>query len=632
MFKRMLIKEWKEKSGLFVFAMVALAAFALALFAYSKDKETVDILSSTVFLVFLPVFSILLGASGFFTEFQEDAWAYLFSRPVKKGNVWIAKYLSLLTVLYAVVLPFAFLARLHPALKSGVLSFSFRIVGDLSFGVLAYILPLLLFTTAFSFSILSEKVYIVAFLAASTLIVLEIALSRACILLFYRTWFSSVFSLVFLLGLLIPLSFALASLMAMSRVDFSQPRLRSWTFTKRSAIFILASIVLVMLIGFVGGKLLMERYIYGLEARNSALYFVTERGFFKFDPAEGRTRKVARHPSFWGPMSFGGDKVAFVRYHPGGRGGGLAGLRIMSSDGTEEKLLVETENRDSPFYGVFIDAIRVTAKGDTVAFIARNVPKSDTLDLWTINHDRTGLRGYDLGIPDAYYYFIPGFGESDGVLFLLCVARARSGNREGRLEAKLLRVDLESGQVETLADQVRKPWFAFIPTETRAVRAGRVAFIQYDETTTRERLTVYDNETGEKIQVYPEESVTGFRWNKAGDKLAFLTAGSKLGIYSPAEKPVVKMAEMKGYDLRWPSQALEWMSDDRLILRRSEGKASSMCILDANFREQKSFRLPFHTKYASRFWSVGQYAIVEDTEKHELWGVDLTTDKWLRIY
>lgn len=266
MFKRMLIKEWREKSGLFVFAMVALAAFALALSAYSKDKETVDILSSTAFLVFLPVFAILLGASGFFTEFQEDAWAYLFSRPVKKSKIWIAKYLSLLTVLYAVVLPFSFLARLHPALKSSVLSFSFRIVGDLSFGVLAYILTLLLFTTAFSFSILSEKVYIVAFLAASTLIVLQIAVSRAYILLFYRTLFSSVFSLVFLLSLLIPLSFALASLTTVSRADFSQPRDRSWTFTKRSAIFILASIVLVALIGFVGGKLMRERYIYSLRA------------------------------------------------------------------------------------------------------------------------------------------------------------------------------------------------------------------------------------------------------------------------------------------------------------------------------------------------------------------------------
>ena len=632
MFKRMLIKEWKEKSGLFVFAMVALAAFALALFAYSKDKETVDILSSTAFLVFLPVFSILLGASGFFTEFQEDAWAYLFSRPVKKGNVWIAKYLSLLTVLYAVVLPFSLLARLHPALESGVPSFSFPLVGDLSFGVLAYILPLLLFTTAFSFSILSEKVYIVAFLAASTLIVLQIAVSWAGILLFYRTWSYSVFSLVYLLSLLIPLSFALASLTTVSRADFSQPRLRSWTFTKRSAIFILASIILVMLIGFVGGKFMRERYIYSLWVRTDALYFVTEKGFFKFDPAEGRTRKIAKSPSSWGDVSMGGNKLAFVRHNLRARGRDFAELRIMNTDGTEEKPLAGTGNPESPFYGAYFGPVSVSAEGDRVAFIARNSRKAPLEDLWTIRSDGTGLRGYDLGIPDGYYNYLLGFGDSDRALLLLYVAREKAGAGSERQVVKLVRLDLESGRVETLAHQVRKPWHVFMAAESEASGAERFAFIQYDEATGREYLAVYDPEAGAKNLAYAEDSVNGFRWNKAGDKLAFLTAGSKLGIYSPAEKQVVKLDELKGYDLRWPSQALEWTSDDRLILRRVEGEGSSMCLLDANLVEQKSLRLPFHTKYAPRFWSAGNYAIVENTEKHELWGADLTTDKWRKIY
>jgi len=632
MFKRMLVKEWKEKSGLFAFAMVALAVFALALFAYSKDKETVDILASTAFLVFLPVFSILLGASGFFTEFQEDAWAYLFSRPVKKGNVWIAKYLSLLTVLYAVVLPFVFLARLHPALKSGVLSFSFRIVGDLSFGVLAYVLPLLLFTTAFSFSILTEKVYNVAFLAASTLIVLQIAVSRACILLFYRTWFSSVFSLVFLLSLLIPLSFALASAITLSRADFSQPRLRSWTFTKRSANFILTSIVLVVLIGFVGGKIMKERYIYSLRARTDALYFVTEKGFFKFDPAAGRTKKMAKSPSFWGDVSMGGDKLAFVHYHFRTKGRDFAELRVMNTDGTEEKVLVGTENPESPFYGVYFGSLWASPKGELVAFIDLNSRnKATRKNLWTIKSNGTGLRGYDLGIPDVYYEYILGFADSDRALLLLCVARAKDVDANGRQVARLLRLDLESEQVETLAE-VRKTWFAFMPAARETSLTERLAFIQYNEATAGEYLAVYDPEAREIALVYYEDSVKGFRWNKAGDKLAFLTAGSKLGIYSPAEKQVVKMAELKGYDLRWPSQALEWTSDDRLILRRVEGEGASMCILDANFREQKALRLPFNTYYASRFWSAGKYAIVENTEKHELWGADLTTDKWIRIY
>jgi hypothetical protein len=415
-----------------------------------------------------------------------------------------------------------------------------------------------------------------------------------------------------------------------SRADFSQPRDRSWTFTKRSAIFILASIVLVTLIGFVGGKIMRERYIYSLRARTDALYFVTEKGFFKFDPAVGRTKRIARSPSFWGDISMGGDKLAFVQYHLRTRGRDFAELRIVNAEGTEEKVLVGTGDPESPFYGAYFDSVCMSPGGDRVAFIARNSRKVTLDNLWTIKSDGTGLRGYGLGIPDVYYDYILGFGDSDRALLLLSVARARDVDAHGRQVAKLLRLDLESGKVETLGE-VRKTWFAFMPA-LRATKPERFAFIQYDEATAREHLAVYDSETGEKIPVYAEDSVTGFRWNKAGDRLAFLTAGSKLGIYSLGEKRIVRIAELKGYDLRRPSQALEWTSDDRLILRRVEGEGSSMCILDANFREQKAFRLPFHTKYASPFWSVRNYAIVEDTEKYEIWGVDLTTDKWLRIY
>jgi hypothetical protein len=127
--------------------------------------------------------------------------------------------------------------------------------------------------------------------------------------------------------------------------------------------------------------------------------------------------------------------------------------------------------------------------------------------------------------------------------------------------------------------------------------------------------------------------VTAFRWNKNGDKLAFLTGKSMLGVYSAAEDKIIRTKELAGYDLRWPSQALEWTQDERLLLRRIEKwEASSICLLDANLVERKAIRLPFDTTYAARFRGAGQYAIVEDTERHQLWGVDLETERWQRIY
>jgi hypothetical protein len=105
-----------------------------------------------------------------------------------------------------------------------------------------------------------------------------------------------------------------------------------------------------------------------------------------------------------------------------------------------------------------------------------------------------------------------------------------------------------------------------------------------------------------------------------------------LGVYSPAERKIIQIKKLTGYDLRWPSQALEWASDDRLILRKLEGEVSFICLLDANLLEQKAFRLPFTTYYTAQFWSGGKYAIVENSENHQLWGVDLETEKWLRVY
>jgi hypothetical protein len=235
-------------------------------------------------------------------------------------------------------------------------------------------------------------------------------------------------------------------------------------------------------------------------------------------------------------------------------------------------------------------------------------------------------------MPDADYCLIMGFGKSGQSLFLLCTARIKPGNKDQRVGARLLRVNLESGQVETLADQVRKPYVASMPPEAITSEAGLIAYIHYDEALSREILTILDPETLEKHLVYPEDSVTCFRWNRSGDKLAFLTANSLLGVYSTAEGKIIQIKELAGYDLRWPSQALEWASDDRLILRKMEGEVSFICLLDANLTEQKAIRLPFSTFYPAKFRSAGRYAIVIDTENHQLWGVDLETEKWTRIY
>jgi ABC-type transport system involved in multi-copper enzyme maturation permease subunit len=632
MLRKMIVKEWKEKSGLVIFGLAVLLLFSLAFSAYSKDLDTLDYLVSTLVLIFPSVMALLLGASGFAYEFHDGAWAYLFSRPVSKRRIWFAKYLSLLAVLFLVILLFSLLIRLHPALASAGRNFDFSVFGEGAFGFFGFVLPLLLFTVAFSLSILSDKPYSALFLTALISLALQLVLTRIIEPLLYPGLLRSALSASIITGGFLALSLFLASLITLNKADFSQPRSRVWTFTKSAVIIFPLMLVLTAAFMLGAWKLRSERYIYDLEARSNAFYFATDKGFFMFDLAEGRTEKIARHPSMWGQMSLGGDKVVFVDYHLGGSRQGFAEIKVMKSDGKDERSLVQTWDSNSPLYGSYFLPIQVSPLGDRAAFIARHAPKTTAQELWVINIDGSDLRGYDLGIPEIENSRFISFGMSGREIYLLCTIKIKPGNKDQRTGARLLRVNLESGQVKTIAERIRKPYAASAATEASASGTALIAYLHFDEAVPKEILTVLNPEILEEHQVYPEDSVTEFRWNAAGDKLAFLTVDSKLGVYSVAEKRVVKIGDVEGYDLRWPSQALEWTDDGRLILRKFGGEASQICFLDTDLTEQKALQLPFTTYYPARIWSAGNYVVVEDTEKHQLWGFDLETEKWLRVY
>ncbi|MEW5901526.1 MAG: hypothetical protein AB1715_08715, partial [Acidobacteriota bacterium] len=71
---------------------------------------------------------------------------------------------------------------------------------------------------------------------------------------------------------------------------------------------------------------------------------------------------------------------------------------------------------------------------------------------------------------------------------------------------------------------------------------------------------------------------------------------------------------------------------DELVLRKFDKDASSLCVLDGNLIERKAFRLPFLSYYPTQLWGADHYVFVIDSEKHQLWGVDLKTEEWTRIY
>jgi ABC-type transport system involved in multi-copper enzyme maturation permease subunit len=627
----MIVKEWKEKSSLVIFALAVFLLFSIAFSVYAKDAETLDLLVSTLLLVFPAAFALLLGASGFASEFQDGAWAYLFSRPVKRWRIWLAKCFSLLTVLYVAILFLALLIRFHPVLATAGGTFHFTLVGDKSYGLFVFVMPLVFFMMSFSLSVVFDKPFSVAFLAALIWMALLLALTVMIEPLFNRGVLPSVLSAESIVAVLLPLSFILASFVTLNKADFSQPRSRAWTFTISAAASFLILAVAVSLYALGVWKPMDEGYIYNLQSSADGLYFTSDKGFFKFDAADGRTQKIADNPSLWGNISLGGDKVAFETYYLEGARQGFAELRIMKINGQDEKSLVKAWDQDSPLYGGYFYPIRVSPRGDRVAFVAKNIPKTTTADFWLIDSDGSNLRGYDLGVRNVNSYLSLVFENSGQSIFLFFSPKLEPGSNVRQAGASIMRVDLESGEATLLAEGIRRPYLSFWQPRPES-ETDQILYLSFDKVLSKDILTILDPRSLVERRIYSEESVICFRLNKAGNMLAFLTSQSYLGFYSLAENRLVRITELKGYDLRWPSEAIKWTYDNRIILTKIEGENSSICLLDTDLAEQKGYRLPFSSNKAERIWSAGKYVVVEDTQRHQLWGVDLETEKWLRIY
>ncbi|OGD23124.1 MAG: hypothetical protein A2W03_11735 [Candidatus Aminicenantes bacterium RBG_16_63_16] len=644
----MILKEWKEKFGLFLFALAGFLFFGLAFSAYSQDKEALDLLMGTMTLVFVPILALLLGSSGFSSEFRDDAWAYLFSRPVKKWQIWLAKYISLLSMLVVILLVFQLVAEFHPAVKAAGQTFSIplRFGEDISLVVLAYLLPLSLFTMAFSLSILSEKSHVVVFLAALISYSLHIGLTYGyafLALLPSRLWLLSSLNLLTFVhprvlltfvSPLIPLSFAAASILTLTKGDFSQPGRRARVFAKFAAVFLAVSLGFGFIWTYSSIGLRSNPRISDIEIWSGAAYFATDSGIYRFDPATGEKNRLARSLAIWSGIAVGGGgKVAYTTFSVSGGLRAYQDLWIIDAAGKKPRALTRTSRADSPLLGAYIYAVAMSSGGDKVAFITRDLTNADAITLWSVNADGTGLKGYSprwrrsLNLRKGMSCRILGFADSSRSILISPAPLGKIFWEEG---AKLLKVNVESGVVEVLAEHIHGPQLR--PGEEGGREPALIAYIKDDRVRSLSTLTLLDAATLEKRDVYEAASIGGFRWNPAGDKLAFVTGKTKIGIYSVAENRLLELKEVAGYDLRWPSASLDWALEDGVILRKLDKGVSSLSLLDGSLREQKTLQLPFSTRYSAQVLGGGRYAFVVNSEKHELWSVDLNTDKWSRIY
>jgi ABC-type transport system involved in multi-copper enzyme maturation permease subunit len=618
----MFFKEWKERLPFFLLALAALFVFAVLFLGLSGKRDAVDFLTGAATLVFLPVLGLLLGASAFNSEFKDGAWAYLLSRPVKKWQIWLVKYVSLLSVLLAVMVVFSVIVEIVPGVKDVLadLSFTLRLGRKFSLFSLGLVWSLALFNTAFSLAFLSEKQYAIIFLT----LLLWAFLYSAFVLVYssplqiwlYRIlvpWALSTLAL-FSLGL------ALASLLTFGRADFSQPKKKAWHFTKLATVFVAVSFVISAGIMAAFSRAGGLSRISDLKISGRAAFFHTGKGIYRYDLASRRLKRIHKTFMLWSSLSVGGDKVVFVKYTLESRNRMSTDLWIIDADGQNARPLIETSREGGPFYNLLIWEAEIAPDGRTVAFLTRD--DRDQHTFYWMNSDGSGIRSLSLQMPQTRYFHLVGFSGSAENVLLQCVPQVRTAESG----ASLLWIDLNQATVEPPASNVRKPYLAAFSRQDLA------AYIAFDEIRGQEVLLLHDLQTGDKRQVLAADSIVAFSWTEGGDKLAVWTGKTNLSIYSLAEKRVVGERDMKGYDIG-PLLALNWgPGDTRLILCRSEQGKRSICVLDEELNEVKAVPLPWMTGDGLRLDAAGKVIFAWQYDKRELWTVDLETEKWRKVY
>lgn len=632
MFEKIFKKEWKDKRDLLVFALAGILLYALAFLLLPEKKDLLDILTGAMTVIFLPFVGLLFGAGGFAAEFKDDAWAYLFSRPVKRSTIWLAKYAALLTMLAAVLLLFAVTVRVVPGLSAVVSELSFGGLGigasdGISWMSLGFLLSWVLLTIGFSLSFLTEKHYAVVFSSLLIWAALEFGLFRFWMpLLASHVGYPMSADALAPFTVLVPIGLALASFLAFAHADFTQPARKVRDLAKFAAPLLIAALILGTIWTTAGASRESGRRIFALEVQDGSVYFQSAGKIFRFDAEDGRLRTIARARTFW-EISVGGAKLAFNKYAFKSRGSASVDLWMMNTDGSGAAPLGVTSRKDSPFFGLHPLSFQVSPDEGSVVFAAKDTRKRPARWLLgSVRADGTGLEAFPLDIDEAYWARFVGWSPDGRDPLIYVVPSGRVADRE-TATTRLFRLDLETGSSELLAENIH------YPAGDRRASQRFFAFASRSEGDRSVALFLLDIESGEKREVVRDSSIDWYRWSADGDRLAFLAGKRRLGVYSPAEGKVTVLREFESLDPGRLGPALAWVRGDAgLVLKESRNGRGYLVVLDGDLSEKRTLPLPFAVDEAGGLIGVGSSVLVLNGEEYQLWLADLDTGAWRKIY
>ena len=649
MFGRLFVKEWKEKIHIFMFGLALLVLCLVVELGLPKDQNACEIVAGGLLILFFPFMGVLLGAGGFESESRNDAWAYLFSRPISKVTIWVAKFMALLSILAGLWLGFLGMLWAVPGFHALVEGLRLPIAFRAAISLLPWSLLFSLFflTIAFSLSVLSGKWSTVLFTSSFAGLVLVLLASgeAAVVLGFIRqewldedTWLHALrWGTIFM-----AIAFAGASALTLKRADFSQPRKKTARFIGYAAPFLVTAVVFsaawTALLPRMG-----ERYLRLTGKSGSEAFFKTENGLFKYSPDRDQVTRLAKGVVLdFGISSVRNGKIVYVAYEMWRNNkNNPEVLWAISADGSgKTRLAGGGFKTGDPRVSIDPWHLALSFDGQRVAILderARSVAGRTPTPLWSMKSDGTELKPHVLDpaiFDNANDYFVElaGWtGSQNGVLISLLSRRAG-------FPSKLWVSNIDNGTSRILLEYIAVGWYV-LPSPGGRMLAIPYKILEKDNARLAIALVDLDSLQIKTVGVDGNRSIFRPNWSPSGDKLAFFarkgtSRGSGAYILETVSVPDLKVLasrEMTTEERTGQLYDLDWLSDgSRLAV--SDPTDRCLKILGPDLGEEK--RIPFPASIRSPFNIMvsGDKVMINDDARHALWRLDLKTGAWKRIY
>ena len=626
MFARIFIKEWRE--NILIFSLTILMMVVLIALNLTGQKEMTLYTSGMFLLLFLPFAALLIGSGGFYSEYKDNAWIYLFSRPIKKELLWISKFVSQLSILLVIFLIFYFVRRFLPSLDKILQDLDYPDAYGELFSVSVYIvMPLMAFTIAFSLSLLHDKQFIIFFVTILVGAGLIFATQQYIFFLWMRGFYlknEGIFSLFF------ALSFIFASLLTLLKSDFSQVSSKIFRFSAYVLIFLVISFI-ISTIWITRGQIFSPLSGFSIgryQKHQGNLYFHDYRqGILRYDSDREKIERLNKNSRFsFEPFSLRAGKIAYLQI--GSRRQRIHDLWIMNADGSEARPLVELSAEEPPFYRKRIRSFLLSSDAKKVAFITMHgEEKEGEKSIWVytlqwMNTDGTGLKSQILDIPKSYEAELiacPPSGNSVVVLVQEMPLTRRKSPPQIRL------VDFDQGTTKVLEENIlathllrHHPNQEYLTLKVR----------NYEED--NDSLLLLDLRTLEAKELFsaPLLKMWLVKWHPDGQKIAF-SRDRELWVYDLEEKKLEKISQ-RNYEYEI---GFDWTSDGQkfILLAPIDGE-NRLVIMDEDFQEEKTINVPMQFKDAIRVWGLENIAILKGTWRGAIWQVNLETEKWKKVY